>query len=296
MIRSSKNQAATVSRRAVLRSLSGAGILAGVSLPLRQGFPSAPGPIAFPKEPLISVWEHSAKVEISSTVKEVGFNTVWTHDKPYSGQKLEETLMYTHMTTPGIKYVIAKVERGIWGWTFDQAMAHAEWIANVALSRKEIIGLYLNDFIEEMDEVAKGGHSEKEFRQIIARVKSINPQLPIWVPCYPPRELEKPFDFDIDAVIFSFYNTKVLQDHEKLLDRGLEKFRGKPLMGSIYLNAGSEHRWLTEQEYRQLLDFFVQDINEGKLCGLRIFRVENLRQRPEYAKWAKEALANLKRT
>jgi hypothetical protein len=96
---------------------------------------------SLPSEPLISVWEHSAKVDIAPTVKEVGFNTVWTHDKPYSGQKLEETLMY-----------------------------------------------------------------------------------------------------------------------------------------------------------KQLLDFFVQDINEGKLCGLRIFRVENLQQRPEYATWAKEALANLKRT
>jgi hypothetical protein len=108
--------------------------------------------------------------------------------------------MYTHMRTPGIKYVIAKIERGIWGWKFDQAMAHAEWIANLSLTR------------------------------------------------------------------------------------------------SVYLNAGSERRWWKEQEYKQLLDFFVQDINEGKLCGLRIFRVENLQQRPEYATWAKEALANLKRT
>jgi hypothetical protein len=257
---------------------------------------SASESATLPSEPLISVWEHSAKVDIAPTVKEVGFNTVWTHDKPYSGQKLEETLMYTHMRTPGIKYIIAKIERGIWGWKFDQAIAHAEWIANLSLTRKEIIGLYLNDFIEEMEKTNEGGHSADEFRRIIAKAKSINPRLPIWVPCYPPLELEKPFDFDIDAVIFSFYNTKVLQDHAKLVDQALKKFPGKPLMGSVYLNAGSEHRWLNEQEYKQLLDFFVQDINEGKLCGLRIFRVENLQQRPEYATWAKEALVNLKRT
>jgi hypothetical protein len=199
------------------------------------------------------------------------------------------------MRVPGVKYVIAKIERGIWGWTFEQAMAHAAWIATLSLTHKEIIGLYLNDFTEEMEEVAKGGHSEKEFRQVIAKAKSINPRLPIWVPCYPPKDLERPYDFDIDAIIFSFYDTTVLQDHAKLLDRALDKFRGKPLMGSLYLNAGSEGRWLGKDEIRQLLDFFVDGINQRRLCGLRIFRVESLIQRPEYVAWTKEALANLKR-
>jgi hypothetical protein len=285
----------SLDRRTVLRRLAGGTILATTPWFARASSISVAEPAKLPSEPLISVWEHSAKVDIAPTVREVGFNTVWTHDKPFSGQRLEDTLMYRHMRTPGIEYVIAKIERGIWGWKFDQAMAHAEWIANLSLTHKEIIGLYLNDFIEEMEEVAKGGHSEKEFRQIIAKAKSINPRLPIWVPCYPPHELEKPYDFDIDAVIFSFYNTKVLQDHAKLLDQALKKFPGKPLMGSLYLNAGSEGRWLSEEETRQLLDFFVQGINEGKLCGLRVFRVENLQQRPEYAAWTKQALTRLKR-
>jgi hypothetical protein len=199
------------------------------------------------------------------------------------------------MNTPGVKYVIAKIERGIWGWKFDQAMRHAQWIANLSLTHKDIIGLYMNDFYGEMEDVAKGGHTEQEFRQIIAKAKSINPRLPIWAPCYPPRELEKPYDFDIDAIIFSFYNTKVLQDHEKLLDQALEKFQGKPLMGSLYLNAGSEGRWLSEQEFKELTDFFIQQINRGRLCGIRIFRVASLQERPEYAKWTKEALTKLKR-
>ena len=285
----------SLNRRTMLRRLAGGALSATAPWFVRVSTPSVAESAKLPLEPLISVWEHSAKVDIAPTVKEVGFNTVWTHDKPFSGQRLEDTLMYTHMRTPGIKYVIAKIERGIWGWKFDQAMAHAEWIANLSLTQKEIIGLYLNDFIEEMEEVGKGGHSEQEFRQIIAKAKSINPRLPIWVPCYPPHELEKPYDFDIDAVIFSFYNTKVLQDHAKLLDQALKKFPGKPLMGSLYLNAGSERRWLSEEETRQLLDFFVQGINEGKLCGLRVFRVENLQQRPEYAAWTKQALTRLKR-
>ena len=276
-------------RRAFLGQAAGSVLLASL--------PASAGSIAkLPSEPLVSVWEHAGQVDIAATVKEVGFNTVWTHDKPYDGTyKLEDTLMYRHMHAPGIKYVIAKVERGIWGWTFDQAMRHTEWIAELAKTQKQIVGLYLNDFYEEMAAVAKGGHTEQQFRQIIAKAKSINPDLPIWVPCYPPGELEKAYDFDIDAVIFSFYNTKILGDHEKLLDQALAKFKGKPLMGSVYLNAGSEHRWLTEEEYRQLLAFFVDDINQGKLCGLRIFRVQNLIDKPEYARIAAEAIAKVKR-
>ncbi|RPI09204.1 MAG: hypothetical protein EHM65_09430 [Acidobacteriales bacterium] len=256
----------------------------------------AAGPIDFPSEPLISVWEHSAKVDIAPLVKEIGFNTVWTHDRPYDGtMKLEDTLMYRHMKTPGVKYIIAKVERGIWGWKFEEAMRHSAWIAELSLTHKEIIGLYLNDFNQEMDETAKGGHSEQEFRQIIAKVKAINPRLAIWVPCYPPRELEKPYDFDIDAIIFSFYNTKQLQNREPQLERALKKFPGKPILGSLYLNAGSEGRWLTEQEFKGLMDFFVEKVNEGKLAGIRVFRVESLNQRPEYVKWLKESLSKLKR-
>lgn len=277
-------------RRAFLGQSAGTALLAS--------FPAPAGTVAgIPSEPLISVWEHSPQVDIAATVKNVGFNTVWTHDKPYDGAyKFEDTLMYRHLQAPGVKYVIAKVERGIWRWTFDQAMRHTEWIAELSKTQKQIAGLYLNDFYDEMATVEKGGHTEQQFRQIIAKAKSINPRLPIWVPCYPPGELKKDYDFDIDAVIFSFYNTKVLGDHEKLLDQGLAKFKGKPLMGSVYLNAGSEGRWLTEEEYKQLLAFFVDDINQGKLCGLRIFRVQNLIDKPEYARWAAEAIARVKRS
>ena len=256
----------------------------------------APDLIDFPSEPLISVWEHDDKVDIAPIIKEIGFNTVWTHDKPYDGKmKLEDTLMYRHMKTPGVKYIIAKVERGIWGWKFDEAMRHAAWIAELSLTHKEIIGLYLNDFYEETEETAKGGHSAQEFRQIIAKAKAINPRLAIWAPCYPPQDLDKPYDFDIDAIIFSFYDTTQLQNHELLLNRALKKFQGKPILGSLYLDAGSEGRWLTEQEFKGLMDFFVEKVNEGKLAGIRVFRVESLIQRPEYVKWLEESLSKLER-
>lgn len=255
-----------------------------------------PGLIDFPSEPLISVWEHDDEVDIAPIVKEVGFNTVWTHDKPYDGKmKLEDTLMYRHMKTLGVKYIIAKIERGIWGWTFDDAMRHAAWIAELSLSHKEIIGLYLNDFWEETEETAKGGHSAEEFRQIIAQAKTINPRLAIWAPCYPPQDLDRPYDFDINAIIFSFYNTTQLQNHELLLDRALKKFPGKPILGSLYLAAGSEGRWLTEEEFKGLMDFFVEKVNQGKLVGIRVFRVQSLIQRPEYVVWLKESLSKLKR-
>jgi hypothetical protein len=257
----------------------------------------ATDPVDFPTEPLISVWEHSDKVDIAPTVKEVGFNTVWTHDKPYDGtMKLEDTLMYKHMTTPGVKYIIAKIERGIWGWTFDQAMRHAAWIAELSLTHKQIIGLYLNDFYEETEKPAEGGHSAEEFRRIIAQAKAINPRLAIWAPCYPPDDLEKPYDFDIDAIIFSFYDQKQLQSHEELLAKVVQKFPGKPILGSLYLNSGTEHRWLTEQEFKGLMDFFVAKVNEGKLAGIRVFRVQNLIEKPEYITWLKESLAKLKRS
>ncbi len=60
--------------------------------------------------------------------------------------------------------------------------------------------------------------------------------------------------------------------------------------------AGSERRWLSEAEFKQLTAFFVSGINAGKLCGLRIFRVASLQERPEYAEWTREALKKLRRT
>jgi hypothetical protein len=283
-------------RRTVLRQLAGCAVVVGAGRLVREVSASQTSLAPLPAEPLISVWEHDSQVDIAPIIEDVGFNTVWTHDRAYDGtQSLEDTLMYRHMNTPGVKYVIAKVERGIWGWTFDQAMRHTEWIANLSLTEKRIIGLYLNDFYGEMEETVEGGHSEEEFREIIAKAKSINPRLPIWVPCYPPRELDHAFDFDIDAIIFSFYDTKVLGEKDELLDQALEKFRGKPLMGSIYLSAGSEDRWLSEDEFKVMTSYFVDKINEGKLSGLRLFRVQSLIDRPEYAKWTREALARLER-
>ena len=141
-------------------------------------------------------------------------------------------------------------------------MRRAAWIAGLSRTHKEIIGLYLNDFYEETMETAKGGHSAKEFRRIIAVAKAINPRLAIWAPCYPPDDLDRPYDFGIDAIIFGFYDVKQLPFYEALLDRVRKKFPGR---------------------------------NEGKLAGLRVFRVQSLIDRPDDSKWLKESLTKLQR-
>jgi hypothetical protein len=78
--------------------------------------------------------------------------------------RLEDSLMYRHMTTPGVKYVIAKIERSVWGWNHEQSLKHADWIAGVCLipyaeellsvaqrkfaGKTVIAGLYLNSGTE----------------------------------------------------------------------------------------------------------------------------------------------------
>ena len=42
--------------------------------------------------------------------------------------------------------------------------------------------------------------------------------------------------------------------------------------------------------------FYFRGVNEGRLAGSRVFRVESLIQRPEYVTWLKESLSKLKRS
>jgi hypothetical protein len=265
----------------------------------------ANGKVNMPAEPMIQVWEHSAKVDIGPIVKQVGFNTVWTHDRAYDGYSLEDTLMYRHLNTPGVKYVIAKIERSVWGWNHEQSLKHADWIAKASRDDKRIIGVYLNDFYGEIDAArrppakpdprSQGGRTEEQWREIIARLRAGNPELAIWVPCYPRNELGRPFDFDIDAVIFNFYAQGLIPYAEELLSIAQKKFKGKTVIAGLYLNSGTERRWLTEEEFKGLMSLFVRLINERKIHGLRIFRSEDMIKRPEFATWAAEATAKIKR-
>ena len=82
--------------------------------------------------------------------------------------------MYKMLQVPGVKYVFAKIERAAWGWTHEQSMKHAHWVAQLSLEHTGILGMYLNDFYDEIEE---GYRTEEQWREIIAAAKEINPNL-----------------------------------------------------------------------------------------------------------------------
>jgi hypothetical protein len=244
-------------------------------------------------EPLISLWQHRQDVDIAAMVKELGFNAVWTDDDPYHGQAWEDTHMYRALQVPGVDYVVAKVERMQWGQTHEGSVKHAAWIAQLALSHKEIIGLYLNDFYDEIEE---GHRTMEQWREIIAAAKAINPDLKIVVPHYPHRgNQERPYDFDHDAVIFNLWHHGDISRVEEHLVQAERQHPDKPIITGLYLNSGSGGgHWLTEQELKGMLALFVDHLNAGKVAGLRIFCAYQLEERPQYIEWAKEALEEMK--
>lgn len=245
-------------------------------------------------EPLICLWQHEQDADIAPIVKELGFNCVWTDDDAYDGtQKWEDTHMYRALQVPGIKYVIPKVDRAAWGWTQEIALRHAKWVAELALKHPGIIGLYLNDFYDEIED---GHRTMEQWREVIAAIRSINPDLDLWVPHYPHRRNEnQAYDFDYQGVIVNLWNASNLEQAEQHLATSEAQHAGKIILGGVYINAGSRRaRWLTEDQFKKTLQIYVAQINAGKLNGLRIYCACQLTQRPEYAKWAKEVLAELK--
>ena len=251
----------------------------------------APKPVG---KPLICLWQHEQDVDIAPLVKELGFNLVWTDDDAYDGtQKWEDTHMYRALQVPGIEYVIPKVDRAAWGWTQEIALRHAKWVAQLALKHPEIIGLYLNDFYDEVEDAHR---TMEQWREIIAAIRSINPDLDLWVPHYPHRRNESQgYDFDYQGVIVNLWNASNLEQAEQHLATSEAQHAGKIILGGVYINTGSRRaRWLTEDQFKKTLQVYVDHINARKLNGLRIYCACELTQRPEYVKWAKEVLANLK--
>jgi len=124
------------------------------------------------RECLISLWNHRRDVDPTDLVEELGFNLIWSHDQPYSGQTWEETHMYSLLQVPGVTYVFAKIERAAWGWTHEQSLKHARWVAELSLEHPGILGMYLNDFYDEIEE---GHRTEEQWREIIAAAREINP-------------------------------------------------------------------------------------------------------------------------
>jgi len=244
--------------------------------------------------PLICLWQHEPQVDSAPVVKELGFNTVWTDDPEYTGQRWEETQMYHALQVPGIKYVIPKIDRAAWGWTQEGSLKTARWIAELSLQHKEIIGLYLNDFYDEIEE---GHRTMDQWREIIAAAKGVNPNLALWVPHYPHRGNEqRTYDIDYQGVTFNIWDPRNIEQAERYLTQAEAQHKGKIVLGSLYLNSGARHgHWLTEQEFKDLLRLYVNHINAGKLSGLRIYCACQLVERPEYVRWAKEIMQDVKR-
>jgi len=252
--------------------------------------------INVPSEPLLCVWEHDAKVDIAPLVRELGFNTLWAHEPPYDG-KMEwtDTMMARALQIPGMKYVLGKIDRKQWGWSYEACLKHAEWLAKLSREHKEIIGVYLNDYYGELEE---GGKTRQQWDEITARMRAINPELPIWVPLYPDNgDLDKPYDFDHDAYMFNIWDDREVRKVEEYLTRAEQKVAGRPIITGLYLNSGrdKEKSWLSESDFKYILGVYVQHLNAGKTNGLRFFRAEQFNQRPEYLKWAKEVLVGLKK-
>ncbi len=242
--------------------------------------------------PLICLWQHEQQVDIAPLVRELGFNVVWTDDEPYNGQDWETTHMYRALQVPGVRYVIPKIERIQWGQTHEGSVKHAKWVGELSRKHPEIIGLYLNDFYDEIED---GYRTIDQWREIVAAAKAANPDLAIWVPHYPHRGNEKrAFDVAYDGVIFNLWDPENLEEAERYLSQAEAQHAGKTMLGGLYLDSGAHGgHWLTEREFKDLLGLYVKHIKAGKLDGLRIFCACQLVQRPEYVRWAKEAMKPL---
>lgn len=245
-------------------------------------------------EPLICLWQHEQDVDIAPLVKELGFNVVWTDDPSYNGQRWEDTHMYRALQVPGVKYVIPKIERAAWGWTHEGSLKSARWIAQLSLEHKGIIGLYLNDFYDELEE---GHRTMEQWREIIAAARSVNPNLNLWVPHYPHRRNEeRAYDMDYQGVVLNIWDPRNLDAAAEHLATAQAQHAGKIIVGGLYINSGARRgHWLTEDEFKKTLRLHVEHVNAGKLAGIRIFCACQLAQRPEYVRWTKEVLAGLKR-
>lgn len=48
--------------------------------------------------------------------------------------------MYKCLQIPGVKYVLAKIERAAWGWTQEESVRHAKWVSELSLKHSGMDG------------------------------------------------------------------------------------------------------------------------------------------------------------
>ncbi len=241
------------------------------------------------KEPLICLWQHQQQVDVGPLVAALGCNVVWTDDEPYHGQSWDETHMFRAVQIPGVRGGIPKIERIQWGQSHEGSLQHAAWIGRLSRCHEEILGLYLNDFYDEIED---GFRTMGQWREIIAAAREANPALALWVPHYPHRGNARcAYDFDYQGVIFNLWDPRDLPEAEAHLLRAEAKHAGKLVVGGLYLSSGPEEgRWLTEREFRDLLGLYVAHVRADRLAGLRFFCACQLVERPQYVEWAREVM------
>lgn len=250
----------------------------------------------WPYDPLISLWNHDLDLDVSELVSELGVNCIWTSDDMVDENfPWESSHLYRSSEVPGVDYVMAKVNRVAWGWTHEGSLEHASWVCGMALEHDEIIGLYLNDFYDEIEE---GYRTEDQWREIIAEARTVNPDLPIWVPVYPHRQQQNhEYDFDFDGVIVNMFGNRPeqIESLEEHIYESLDKFPDKWAIAGVYLSSGpeGEERWLTPDEYEYVLSFYVKLLEEGRIQGIRLFNANLFLERPEYVGITEEVLKTM---
>lgn len=234
---------------------------------------------------LISLWNHDLSLDVSDLVAEMGVNCIWTSDDMSGSETLwEQSHLYRSSQVSGIDYVFAKINRAAWGWTHEGSLEHVEWVCRLALEHDEIIGLYLNDFYDEIEE---GYRTEGQWREIISRAREVDPDLPIWVPVYPHRQQQDhTYDFDFDGVIVNMFGNRPeqIENLEEHIYESLEKFPDKWAIAGVYLSSGpeGEERWLTPDEYEYVLTFYKKLLDQDMIHGIRLFNAGLFLERPEY--------------
>ena len=260
--------------------------------------PEEPVKKPWPYKPLIGLWNHDLKLDVSDLVEQLGVNCIWTGDNMVTSDlKWESSHLYRSLSVEGVDYVIAKVNRVAWGWTHAGSLSHAAWACRMAKEHEGIVGLYLNDFYDEVEE---GYRTENQWREIIAKAREVNPDLPIWVPVYPHRQQQDHgYDFDFDGVIVNMFGNKPEQiaSLEKHIYEGLEKFPDKWVVAGVYLESGAtgQERWLSIEDFRKVMTFYVKLLNEGKIEGIRMFNANLFLQKPEYIKVAREIIDTIQK-
>lgn len=265
--------------------------------------PSTDNPAVSPEDkkawpldvPLIGLWNHNLRLDVSELVEELGVNCIWTSDNMSSDLEWTSSHLYRSLSVPGIDYAMAKINRVAWGWTHAGSLAHAEWAASLSLEHSGIVGLYMNDFYDEIEE---GYRTKDQWREIIERTRQVNPDLPVWVPVYPHRQQQnQAYDFDFDGVIVNMFGNKPEQiaSLETHIYEGLERFPDKWAVAGVYLSSGAtgQERWLSHDDFRKVLTFYVKLLNEGKIHGIRLFSADQFLSKPEYIPIAKEILATI---